>query len=102
MQALTPRLQTATNFVIIRLSKHKLIQRQLPELFPPVRRVTREEVIIDGSGHSKSKSTEFEDDSQIEPLHHQTQAIANHLGWTDLVNIDDYFERQQQWSTLED
>lgn len=84
-----------------RFADERRIKQALKELFPATKRPIREEVLLDGKSQKilgREHGTFFETDE----LHHQALAIAKHGGWSDLVNINDYFEPEQQWVTLDD
>ena len=83
------------------LANRKLLQRKLQELFPPARGVSGQTVRISGKGTEVVDRT-YTDYPQIEPLHHAVQYIAGRMNATDMVNVNDYFEPQQQWSKSED
>jgi hypothetical protein len=86
---------------LLNLSQQKRIKQLLVQRHQPVKRVVAETVVLNGI-RPKVLNRTYGEHSELDELRHQVEAIEKHWGWSDLVNVDDYFEPQQQWVTLDD
>ena len=81
---------------LLKLAGHRLIERAIVENVPKKQVIVGETVQIDDAGIQRL-SVEYGQSFELEIEQSQIRAIAKR-DWTDLVNVNDYFEPQQQWT----
>jgi hypothetical protein len=81
---------------LLKLADKRLIKRKTVENVPAKPVVVGETVRIDDAG-SRVVAREYGQPVELEMELSQIDAIAQR-DWDDLVNVNDYFEPQQQWS----